>query len=264
MNRLLSIEYRKNLTYVTFWLILGLHYFFIISILSNINNFAGSMNISTNEYPSLNMGLVPMFRFPDIWQNITYLAGFFKILLGIFIVISVTNEFQFNTVRMNLTSGLTRLEFIFSKILLIMIISLFSVFVLFTLGMSLGLSHSDMKLSTSLLAGTDFLFGYFIEVFFYMVLALLISVILKKTGTSILIMLVYPLLIEPLIRWQTPDYIDQLFPMKSVDQINVFPFPKYFGYEVQSHIPFDHTAIAICWIFTMIFLSYYILKKKDL
>ena len=264
MTRLLAIEFRKNLTYVVFWLILGLHYFFIISIISNINNFAGGMNISTDQYPDLNLGLVPMFRFPDIWQNISYLAGFFKILPGIFIVISVTNEFQFNTVRLNIVSGLTRLEFILSKVLLILVISLFSLIVLFTLGMWLGFSHSDMALPIHFLPGMDFLLGYFIEIFLYMVLALVISVMLKRTGISILFLLIYPLLIEPLIRWQTPDYIDRFFPVKSMDQINVFPFPKYFGYEVQGHIPLDTTIIAIGWIFIMIYLSYFILKKKDL
>jgi ABC-2 type transport system permease protein len=264
MIRLLEIEWRKNYNYLAFWLILGLHYFFLVTFLSNINNFAGSMNISTDQYKNIDLGIVPMFRFPDIWQNITYLAGFFKILLGIFIVISVTNEYQFNTIRLNLSAGLTRLEFILSKVYSILVISLLSVLVLFVLGLTLGLSQKNPDLTIGVLTGTDFLLGYFIEVFFYLVLALFISVWLKRTGVSIVILLIYPLLIEPLLRWQTPDSVDRFFPVKSMDQINVFPFQKYFGMAVQSHIPLDSTVIAVGWIFIFIFSSYLLLKRADL
>ena len=222
------------------------------------------MNISTDQYRNIDLGIVPMFRFPDIWQNIAYLAGFFKILLGIFVVINVSNEYQFNTVRMNISSGLTRLEFILAKVYGILIISLVSVMILFSLGLSLGLSHQTSALSASIFLGTDFLFGYFIEVLFYMVMALFIGVWLKRTGISIVILLIYPLLIEPLLRWQTPDSIDRFFPVKSMDQINVFPFQKYFGGAVQAHIPFDSTVIAICWIGIFILSSYWLLKRSDL
>ncbi len=264
MNRLLAIEFRKNFTYVTFWLILGLHFFFILALISNINSFTGSLNISTNQYPNINLDAVPLFRFPDIWQNIAYLAGFFKILLGIFIVISITNEFQYNTIRMNLSSGLTRLEFILSKVLLIFFISLLSVVILLSQGLTLGLSHSQNVSLINILSGTDFLLGYFIELFFYMVLAMVFALLLKRTGVTILILLIYPLLIEPLVRWQIPDSIDRFFPVKAMDRINVFPFPKYFGYDVQNHIPFDSTFITVCWIALLIYFSYLILKKKDL
>ena len=264
MIRLLEIEWRKNYNHLAFWLILGLHYFFLITFLSNINNFAGSLNISTNQYQNIDLGIVPMFRFPDIWQNIAYLAGFFKILLGIFIVISVTNEYQYNTIRLNISSGLTRLEFILSKVYLILVIGIVSVLFLFSLGLSLGLSQKNADLTVGIFTGSDFLLGYFIEVLFYMVLALFISIWLKRTGVSIVILLIYPLLIEPLLRWQTPDNIDRFFPVKSMDQINVFPFQKYFGVAVQSHIPYDSTVIASCWIFIFIFSSYLLLKRSDL
>lgn len=264
MNRLFALEYRKNLTYLAFWVVLGIHYFFLITFLTNLNNFAGSMNISTQAYQNIDLGRVPMFRFPDIWQNIVYLSAFFKILLGIFIVIAVTNEFQYNTIRLNLSAGLTRFEFILSKVLLIFFISMVSVILLFSLGMALGMAHEGSTFSGSLLEGTDFLLGYFVEIFFYMVLALFISVWLKKTGISIVVLLIYPLLIEPLIRWQTPDYIDRFFPVKSMDQINVFPFAKYFGAQVPNHIPVDSTLIACCWIVILITLSYMLLQKLDL
>jgi len=87
MSRLFKIEFRKNVSYPAFWIILGLHYFFLIFFLTNINNLSGSFNISTSEFNNIDISLVPVFKFPDIWQNIAYLAGFLKILLGIYMVI---------------------------------------------------------------------------------------------------------------------------------------------------------------------------------
>ena len=264
MNRLLQIEFRKNISYPAFWVILGLHYFFLISFLMNINNLSGSFNFSSNEFQNIDISLVPVFKFPDIWQNITYLAGFFKILLGIYMVIAVTNEFQYNTIRLNLTSGLTRLEFLFSKFLVALIISLFSVFILFDLGIFVGLFKNDSAMNQDFFVKISFLGAYFLEIMFYMMLAIFLSTWLQKTGISIFMLLIYPLLIEPIIRWQIPDNIDQYFPVKAMDNLNVFPFPKYFGFPVNESVPLDSTLATIGWILIIFLLTYMLIRRKSL
>jgi ABC-2 type transport system permease protein len=225
MSRLLRIEIRKNFSYPAFWIILGLHYFFLIFFLTNIDNLSGSFNFSTGEMENMDISLVPVFKFPDIWQNIAYLAGFLKILLGMYMVIAVTNEYQFNTVRLNLTNGMTRFDFLYSKLIIAMIISLFSVFILFDIGIFVGMIKNEGGISQEIFQKISFLGAYFLEILFYMVLALFFSTWLQKTGISIFILLVYPLLIEPLLRWQVPDHIDKYFPVKAMDNLNVFPFP---------------------------------------
>ncbi len=264
MNRLLTIEFRKNFSYPAFWIILGLHYFFLISLLLNIDNISGSFNFSSSEYQNIDISLVPVFKFPDIWQNISYLAGFFKILLGIYMVIAVTDEFQYKTIRLNLTNGLTRLEFITSKFLVALIISLFSVFILFDLGIFVGLFKNESVLNQDFFNKISFLGAYFLEIMFYLSLAILFSCWLQKTGISIFMLLVYPLLIEPIIRWQIPDQIDQYFPVKAMDKLNVFPFPKYFGFTVNENVPLDSTMATIGWIIIIFLLTYLLIRRKSL
>jgi len=264
MNRLLKIEFRKNVSYPPFWIILGLHYFFLIFFLTNINNLSGSFNISTSEFNNIDISLVPVFKFPDIWQNIAYLAGFMKILLGIYMVIAVTNEFQYNTIRMNLTSGLTRFEFLLSKWITALIISLFSVFILFDVGIFVGLIKNDSGFSQEMFSKLPFLGAYFLEILFYMTLAIFFSSWLQKTGISIFILLIYPLMIEPLIRWQIPDSIDAFFPVKAMDNLNVFPFPKYFGFPVTEVVPIGSVLVTIAWIVILFYLSFLLIRKKSL
>jgi hypothetical protein len=203
-------------------------------------------------------------QFPDIWHNITYISGFFKILLGIYVIIAITNEFQYNTIRLNLINGLTRLEFTVSKLLLILLISLVSLLVVFSAGLIIGINNSDLTTGSEMMDNSIFLLGYFLELLLYLNFALLIGTWLKRTGISIFVVLIYPLLIEPLIRWQFPDEIDQFFPIKAMDQLIVFPFPKYVGIEVPDTIPLTNILIGLTWICILFLLTNLILKRKNL
>jgi ABC-type transport system involved in multi-copper enzyme maturation permease subunit len=179
-------------------------------------------------------------------------------------VIAVTNEFQYNTIRMNLTNGLTRFEFLLSKFMIALIISLFSVFILFDIGIFVGLIKNESGVTQEMFTKLPFLGTYFLEVLFYMTLALFFSTWLQKTGISIFILLIYPLLIEPLVRWQIPDNIDQYFPVKAMDNLNVFPFPKYFGFPVTEVVPTDSVLVTIAWIVVLFYLSFLLIRKKSL
>ena len=262
--KLLKLEIQKSWTYPGFWIIIGMHYFFLITVLFNLQDFAGSIDYSDNQYGDIDLSLVPLLQFPDIWHNITYIAGFFKILLGIYIVIAITNEFQYNTIRLNLINGLTRVEFTLSKLLLILIICIFSVVIIFTAGLIIGMGKSDDQASAEVMDKSIFLLGYFLELLLYLNFALLLGMWLKRTGIAIFALLIYPLLIEPLIRWQFPDNIDQFFPIKAMDQLIVFPFPKYVGIEVQETVSITAILIAVAWIVILFLLSNLILKRKSL
>jgi len=262
--RLLKLEIQKNLTYPGFWIIIGMHYFFLVLVLFNLQDFAGSIDYSDSRYGNIDLSLVKLLQFPDIWHNITFIAGFFKILLGIYIVIAITNEFQYNTIRLNLINGLTRTEFTLSKLLLILVICMFSVAVIFAAGLMIGISKSNGLEAASMLEKSIFLLGYFLELLLYLNFALLAGMWLKRTGISIFVLLIYPLLVEPILRWRFPDNIDRFFPIKAMDQLIVFPFPKYVGIAVPDTISLTTILIAVAWIILLFLLSNLILQRKNL
>jgi hypothetical protein len=233
-------------------------------VLFNLQDLAGSIDYSDNQYGDIDLSLVPLLQFPDVWHNITYISGFFKILLGIYVIIAITNEYQYNTIRLNLINGLTRFEFIVSKFLFILLISVVSLLVVFAAGLIIGITNSDGPSSSQMLDHSIFLFGYFLELLLYLNFALLVGTWLKRTGISIFVVLIYPLLIEPLLRWQFPDEIDQFFPIKAMDQLIVFPFPKYVGIEVPDTISLVAILIGIVWIVILFLLTNLILISKNL
>jgi hypothetical protein len=184
--------------------------------------------------------------------------------LGIYIVIAITNEFQYNTIRLNLINGLTRTEFTLSKFLLILVICVLSVIVVFAAGLIIGIDKSDTQAPVHMLNKSVFLLGYFLELLLYLNFALLAGMWLKRTGISIFVVLIYPLLVEPILRWQFPDNIDRFFPIKAMDQLIVFPFPKYVGIEVQDSVGITATLIAAAWIVILLMLSNLALHRKSL
>jgi ABC-type transport system involved in multi-copper enzyme maturation permease subunit len=262
--RLLKLEIQKNWTYPGFWIIIGMHYFFLVLVLFNLQDFAGSIDYSDSQYGNIDLSLVKLLQFPDIWHNITFIAGFFKILLGIYIVIAITNEFQYNTIRLNLINGLTRTEFTLSKLLLILVICMFSVAVIFAAGLMIGINKSNGLEAAAMLEKSIFLLGYFLELLLYLNFALLVGMWLKRTGISIFVLLIYPLLVEPILRWRFPDNIDRFFPIKAMDQLIVFPFPKYVGIVVQDTVSLTAILIAVAWIVILFLLSNLILQRKSL
>jgi ABC-2 type transport system permease protein len=46
------------------------------------------------EFNGIDPTILPLYDFPDVWQNMTYVATFFKIILAFIVIISVTNENQ--------------------------------------------------------------------------------------------------------------------------------------------------------------------------
>lgn len=262
--RLLKLEIYKNITYPGFWIIIGLHYFFLVMVLFNLQDLAGSFDYNDNQYGNIDFSIIPILHFPDIWHNITYIAGFFKILLGIYMVIAITNEFQYNTIRTNMINGLTRTDFVFSKQILILGISLISLAVVFVTGLMIGNKASLMDNPFQMLDKSIYLLGYLLELLLYLNFALLTGILLKRTGISIFMVMIYPLLIEPLIRWRFPDHIDRFFPIKAMDQLIVFPFAKYVGIPIEDGIALSTLLIAAGWIFMLYLLSNIILRKKSL
>ncbi len=120
------------MTYKVFWILMGLYFLFLVlGILMagfTINN--GIDNI--NKHSPIPFPHITIYFFPDIWQNITFFASirFILILPAIVIIILITNEFTNKTIRQNIVNGMSRQEFLLSKLQLIFLNSLLITFIL--------------------------------------------------------------------------------------------------------------------------------------
>lgn len=264
MLKLLRIETRKQVTSSGFWILLALHIVVLSLAAMNFNSFLKNTNFIGDELPQIDLALKPILQFPDVWQNLTYISGYFKIILALIVVTSVCNEFTFSTARQNIIDGLSRREWLFSKIGLAKILAISSTLLVFGIGLALGYAQGVPVELSEVFSRMDFVLAYYIELVVYFTYALFLALIIKKTGLSIILLLVYDFALEPIFSWTLPENIRGFLPMNTIDNLIQFPFTKYVNMEVQSVVSLEQLIWAIGYGIIFIVLSYLVLKQRDL
>ena len=107
MLHLLQIDLKKLTSYRTFWVVCGLYFFTLgTTTASGMEFLKWLVSMGASFGTEINITRIPFYHFPDVWQNITFVSGFFKAILAFMVVISITNEFTYRTVRQNIIDGL--------------------------------------------------------------------------------------------------------------------------------------------------------------
>lgn len=189
MQNLLKIEWLKIKNYRTFWILAVL---FVISVVG-VNYFAYQIKQATMQNNQQVNALVGApFDFPNVWHTVSYLSSFLLFILGLMIITSVCNEFTFKTHRQNVIDGWSRTQFINVKIVMVLILALCaSVVVFFTALLFGAFSGSGFNFSK-----IEFIGYYFIQAFSYGMVALLLSVLIKRSGLALGVFFLYSFIIE--------------------------------------------------------------------
>lgn len=273
MKKLLLIEWDKIKSYRAFWIIISLYLFLLIVTVAGLPAFLHYITDKTNASVFMKLFTHLLLSFPDVWQNIAFFAGnraFIKLLLAILIIILVSNEFTYHTVRMNIISGLSRYQFLLAKVELILALSLLSTIILFLSGLYVGFENSRTITLQSVLGNLYFLPAYFTELFTYLSFALMIGVIIRKTGFAIITLLIY-LVVEPIIQYYLPDQFDKYLPMNAMNHIVwsvntsdlTFRTPE-FNISLQQNISASDVIVCIGYAAVFLTLVWLSLQKKDL
>ena len=266
MLRLLQIDLKKIATYRTFWVLMGLYSLLIISIPTSVMEFLKWLKLKGAEFDGFDPLRVPILYFPDIWQNITYVYTFLKIFLAIVVIISVSNEFSYKTVRQNIIDGLSKLEFMGTKIATIVLLSLYSTLLVFVTGMLTGLIYTPNYEFADIFTGMEFVLVYFVDVLFYLLMAFLLTLLIKRSALTIaLLVILIPL--EYALVGNMPEsiqFIGQYLPMHAMNNLIEIPFPKYIFQEIQDYVSMQSLFVAILYLLAIPWAIYTKLKKSDL
>jgi ABC-2 type transport system permease protein len=222
MFHLLHIEWLKLKNYRTFWI---LSILFVISIFG-VNYLAHEI-LSNDMMKNPAMTFIiggPPFQFPQVWQSVAWVSGLILIIPGLLIVISITNEYSFKTHRQNIIDGMSRTQFILVKMLLALIISIISTLLVFITTIGFGLAEGGSTLSFN---GLNFIGYFFIQALNYSFVAILISLLLKRSGVSIGVYFLYAVIIENMLAGILNKYTNHVgyyLPLRSANALIPFPF----------------------------------------
>ncbi len=267
MLHLLKIDLKKLIDYRTFWIISGLYFFtLVMGAASGMEFLKWLASIIEGFGEKINISRIPLYHFPDIWQNLAWAAGLLKIGVAIMVVISITNEFTYRTIRQNVIDGLSREQFLFSKVLTNVLLSGLSMVLVFLIALITGLIYSPAYDFPYGLTGIEFYPAYFLEVFAFLSFALMLGMILQRSGLTIVLLLT-SFLIELIIKKNIDDYLPgsiQFFPLESIMNLVPLPFARYAFQEIRDYVTFGSIAIATVWAFLFNYFAYLKLKRSDI
>jgi len=185
MNKLLKIEWLKVKNYTAFKL---LSIFFCVGVvLINYAVYAINKNIVANSTGGKLLASFNPYNFSNTWQSTSYATGFLLILPAMLLIILITNEYTFKTNRQNIIDGWSRNEFISVKIIMAIIFAVISTLLVVLTATGFGLlSGSDFSLNQFSHVGF-----FFLKALTYNTFAVLISVLIKKTGFAIGLYFIY-------------------------------------------------------------------------
>ena len=276
MKRLLTIEIYKNLSYRPFKIFTSLYFIILIALL-----FIGLVDIKVVEGLSINLKQQGIYNFPEIWNFTTYIVALLKIFLGLIIVFSICQEFTNRMFKQNTIDGLSRKEFIISKLLTILTFSGISTMIVFFLTLIIGYQYSVKTDLSLVMEEIFFIPHYFLKLFSFFCLLMFISILFKKSIFVFLSFVFYWICegvlsgIEGFMRLKSGanPMIEQfsytsLLPLKSMSDLIPNPYArlslaKAMGFKYQFHYPIENVIACLVWTAFFILGSYWILKKRD-
>ena len=277
MLRLLHIEFIKlwNNRASKFLII---SYFVLLTFISLIA--AIKFDIGPVKFHLAELGI---FNFPYIWHFNTFIASFFKIFLAIVIVSMMANEYSNKTLKQNLIDGLSKKEFILSKFLTVSSFAMISVIFLFVVSLILGLIYSNYNEVGIIFSDLEYLAAFFVKLLGFFSFCLFLGILIKRSAFALGFLFIWFIGVEIIPYFSLmgkyskgfADSIYMFFPLGSMWNTIEEPFSrlsavKSVANQVGEQLNTDYAvhwyeiAIVLGWTAIFIYLSYGLLKKRDL
>ncbi len=277
MKRLLQIEFIK------LWnnrasKVLIIAYFLLLMSIALVA--AIKFDIGPIKFHFAELGI---FDFPYIWHFNAFIAAFFKLFLAVVIVSMMANEYSNKTIKQNLIDGLSKWEFVYSKFLTVLTFAAISTIFLFVISLVLGLTYSSFDELAIIFSDLEFILAYFIKLLGFFTFCLFLGILVKRSAFALGFLILW-LIIEQLLfgligwkitSWETAQSIKNLFPLESMQNLVDEPFTrlsavKNLGDQIGEDLNFDYAVhwyeilIVLSWTAIFTYLSYALLKKRDL
>jgi ABC-type transport system involved in multi-copper enzyme maturation permease subunit len=278
MKRLLAIELQK------IWKnrasrVLTISYFVILSFIALI----ASINIKIGSF-QLHFAEMGIFNFPFIWHFNTYIAAILKFFLAIVIVSMMANEYSYGTLKQNLIDGMSKKEFVLSKFLTVVLFAFVSTFFVFIMSLILGYSFSSYTELSIVFSDMKYLLAYFVKLVGFFSFCLFLGVLVKRSAFAIGFLFVWNIIegiangiltFKVFPKSDNATLITQFFPLESMSNLIVEPITRLSVIKnIQTavgdtnvkdySVHWSSIFIVLVWTTLFIFLSYKIIKKRDL
>lgn len=267
MLRLLKIDFKKYFYSKIFWIMISIYSALLIMVFFGAEKFVNGMLASASTSAPVTMPGFTLYSFPFVWQNLAFFAGFLKIFLALIVLFFITNEFTNKTIRQNIMNGMSRNQFIMSKLIFVALLSFASAFILFISGLILGITYTANLSFDLITQKAVFIPAYFIEIMTFSTLAMLIAFLVQRSVLAIGALALYFYVIEPIIAASLPEKIAKYLPVETIGNIIDIPnsaLLKMFGVSFSENVSTQDAIVCLIYCCIFIGLIFLLYKKKDL
>lgn len=271
MLRLLRIEFLKSWPSRYFRVMAGMWLFAFLSlpiVFKLFLLFLDSQDFSLDELPGMKATDLPIFDFVDIWQNLAYAYKCISIFLGILVIINITNELDYKTFRQNIIDGMSKAQFLKSKILMMVVLSTAATLLITLIGLIIGYSFSNVTHWEEVTRNIGFLGAYWLHLMLFLSLCMLLSLLLKRAGIAIAILLFWMFVAEPILGniiafgFDMP-VLSNWLPFEAVWQLIPRPIEKYGLMETRFWVSWQSMGVAWAYLAAYQLIIWGLLIKRD-
>ena len=278
MLRLLKIELHK-LKYNRAAKVISIIYFVLITFIALIASI--EFNFGDFHFRLADQGI---FNFPYIWHFNTYIAAILKLFLAIVIVSMMSNEYSYRTLKQNLIDGLSKKEFVTSKVLTVLLFAAISTVFIFIVSLILGLLFSDYTEMGIIFSGLQYVGAYFLKLLAFFSFCLFLGVLVKRSAFALGFLIIWQIvewLAYGIMKWQlfrdseVADTIASIFPLNAMANLIKEPFSRIGAFQSAANqlgeefyksyeVGYVNVLVVLMWTALFIYWSYAILKRRDL
>ena len=271
MIRLLKIEWYKSFPSRYFRIMAGI---WLVAFLAMpvgfklLLQYLESKGFSLDQLPGITATDLPIFDFVDLWQNLAYVYKCITIFLALLVIINITNELDYKTYRQNIIDGLSKGQFLVSKLLLILVLSSIVTLLVTTLGFIIGYIFSPVTEWHFVAKHINFMGAYWLHVLLFLSFSMLLALLIKRAGIVIALLLFYMTIVEPIgasivtFGLKMPLLAD-LLPMEAIWNLVPRPIEKYGLQETRYWVSAQSVFIAVGYLAMYLTAIWLLLTKRD-
>lgn len=228
------------------------------------------------------------------WYYTTYIASWFSFyLLSFIIIFHITNEYAAKTVRQNIIDGYSKLDYLKSKIGMVVFMATTATIYVFIVGLIAALYFKsnqpdpstqmpdlasmmagDMSATASapefgeMFDGILFILGFYIQILAYFIVAVLVSMLVRKGALAVLLffgVFFVNMILTGILSVQGGENIIEYLPFNSFSSL----LPNFemqfllFGLGEMETLSLQTAIISTVYIVLFIFLTKVIFYKRD-
>lgn len=204
------------------------------------------------------------YEFPYSYQLVAFWASWLNLMVGVIIIVFVTNEIKFKTQRQNAIDGLRKIDLILSKFIVVvgiaLLVSLYTMLVGLVSGLLTGGEYGPLD-------GIEHAGVYFVSTLGYFIWAFFFASLVRLPALAIVIY-IFSTIIEAIIGAVSVQEYVQFFPLRSFANLSRFP-NQIFGAAAPENNPYlmtqgESVLLALLYIGLFTAGTYWIIKRRDI